>query len=87
MKYLLIYLLIINALGFVLMTADKHRAKNHLWRIPERVLLLTAAAGGSAGCLAGMYTSHHKTRKPKFSLGVPALLALHIALGAWLLIG
>lgn len=85
MKYLLIYLFIINALGFVLMTADKHRAKNHLWRIPERTLLLAAAAGGSVGSLIGMYTAHHKTRKPTFFLGIPGILALQITLAIFLL--
>ena len=36
-----IYLLIVNALGFVLMLADKYKAKNNLWRIPETTLMGT----------------------------------------------
>lgn len=85
MKYLLIYLLTINALGFLLMLADKHRARKNRWRISERTLMAVAALGGSVGSLMGMYTFHHKTRHRKFTLGVPALLALQLALGIFCL--
>lgn len=67
------------------MLADKHRSRKKLWRIPESTLLLTAAIGGSAGCLAGMYTCRHKTRHLRFTLGVPAIALLQIA-AAFLLI-
>lgn len=75
MKYLLIYLLIINALGFLLMRADKARAKKNRWRIPERTLMTVAALGGSLGSLMGMYLFRHKTRHRKFVWGIPLLLA------------
>lgn len=86
MKSLLIgYLLIINAVSFLLMLADKRRAKKHRWRIPESTLLLSAALGGSIGCLLGMYAIRHKTRKPKFYLGVPAILIAQVALAVMIL--
>lgn len=80
------YLLIINAVGFLIMLADKKKAQKHLWRIPERTLMAVALLGGSVGCLAGMKVFHHKTRKPKFSIGIPVILALQLlAIGAaWL---
>lgn len=56
---------------------DKWKAKSGAWRIPERTLLLTALAGGSVGALAGMLLFHHKTRKPKFMIGVPVMFAAH----------
>lgn len=77
-KLILIYLLIVNALGFLLMLVDKRKAQKNLWRIPESTLLLTAAIGGSIGCLAGMYQFRHKTRHLKFTLGVPAILVVQI---------
>lgn len=77
MKLLHIYLLLINAAGFVLMHLDKHRAKNNLWRIPERVLLAVAFFGGSLGSLLGMYSAHHKTKHFKFRLLLPLLLLVH----------
>lgn len=85
-ELLLLYLLIINAAGFLLMLADKHRAKKNCWRIPESTLMLIAALGGSVGSLIGMYTVRHKTRHPKFTVGIPLLLALQIALGVWLMV-
>lgn len=80
MKYLLIYLLLINAAGLVLMLADKIRARNGAWRISELTLMLTAALGGSVGVHIGMYLFRHKTRHPKFTLGVPAILTVQILL-------
>ena len=80
MKLFLLYLLLINAAAFVLMLADKIRARNGAWRISELTLMLTAALGGSVGVHIGMYLFRHKTRHPKFTLGVPAILTVQILL-------
>ena len=80
------YLLIINALSFLLMLADKRKAQKKLWRIPESTLLTAAAFGGSIGMLIGMYTVRHKTKHLKFTLGVPAILIAQVALVMWILI-
>lgn len=89
MKLLLYYLLIINALGFLLMLVDKWKAKKNRWRVRESTLLLIAALGGSVGSLLGMYLFRHKTLHLKFTLGIPLILAgqciaavLVMALGA-----
>ena len=73
------YLLLINAVGFVLMLVDKYKARKKLWRIPEATLMGVAALGGCIGCLLGMYTVRHKTKHPKFTLGIPLILALQTA--------
>jgi uncharacterized membrane protein YsdA (DUF1294 family) len=78
MKLFQIYLLLINALAFLLMLIDKYKAKKNLWRIRESTLLLIAAIGGSIGALAGMYTFRHKTKHLKFTLGIPVILVLQI---------
>lgn len=83
---ILFYFLIINAVGFTLMLTDKLRAKKKLWRIPESTLMTAAVLGGSIGCLIGMYTVRHKTKHLKFTLGIPAILVLQIALAAFLII-
>ena len=80
MKEPIIYLLIINAVSFLLMLIDKRKARKNRYRIPEVVLLGSAALGGSLGGLAGMYTVRHKTRKPLFFIGIPVILALQITL-------
>ena len=86
MKALLcLYLLIINALGLLIMLADKEKAKKHLWRIPESTLLTVAALGGSIGCYAGMRLFHHKTRKPKFYIGIPVIFAVQLLIAAYFL--
>lgn len=84
MKYLIIYLIVINAVGFILMLADKFKAKRNHWRIPEKTLLGVAAIGGSIGSLAGMYLVRHKTKHPRFFIGIPVMLVLQAAMVIWL---
>lgn len=84
MQFLIPYLLIINAAGFLVMLVDKQYARNNLWRIPEATLFAVAVVGGSIGVLIGMYTVRHKTRHLKFTLGVPVILAAQLALAVWL---
>lgn len=85
-RLLIYYLLIINALGFLLMLADKWKAKKNRWRIPEATLMGVAALGGSIGALAGMYLVRHKTQHPKFTLGIPLLLAIQMVIATWILV-
>ncbi|MBQ3000563.1 MAG: DUF1294 domain-containing protein [Oscillospiraceae bacterium] len=84
MDFLFLYLFLINAAGFFLMLADKQRAKNNLWRIPERWLLTVAVFFGSFGILLGMKLARHKTKKPRFSICVPILFALQVILALFL---
>ena len=48
-RLLIYYLLIINALGFLLMLVDKWKAKKNRWRIRESTLMAVAALGGGVG--------------------------------------
>lgn len=80
MRIFSIYLLIVNALGFLLMLIDKRKAIRHRWRIPEKTLFLTAAIGGSVGSIMGMYTFRHKTKHLQFTLGLPAILIVQLIL-------
>lgn len=72
--YLIIYLLIMNALGFLLMRLDKKKARQRAHRIPERVLLGVAIIGGSIGSFIAMHLYHHKTRHRSFKYGIPAIM-------------
>ena len=80
----LIYLIIINALGFFLMLVDKQKAIRGQWRIPEKTLFTVAVIGGSLGCIAGMYTFRHKTKHKTFTLGMPAILIAQLVLAYYL---
>ena len=85
---LTIYLILVNAIAFLLMLIDKQKAKKKKWRIPEATLMGSAAIGGSIGALAGMYTFRHKTKHPKFTICVPVILVLQLILAVaviWLL--
>lgn len=75
-----IYLAIINVVGLIFMLADKIKAMNGAWRIPEATLMGIAAIGGSLGTLIGIYLFRHKTLHPKFTVGVPVLLAIHVVI-------
>ncbi len=79
-KTLIIYLLIINIIGFSVMGIDKKRAIRGAWRISEASLFLTALLGGALGCTLGMQQFRHKTKHWYFAVGFPALAILQIAL-------
>ena len=83
MNYLFLYLTVINLTAFAAMGLDKRRAKKGRWRIRERTLFRLAFLGGSVGSLFGMLCFRHKTKHPRFTWGIPAILALHLLL-AWL---
>lgn len=85
MKYLLIYLLLINLTGFFAMFLDKQKAKKGKWRISEKTLFLFAFLGGSLGTTLGMHTFRHKTKHWYFKFGMPLILILQIA-GAFYLL-
>jgi len=80
-KYLLIYIALINIVGFFEVYRDKEKSKEKQWRIPEARFFVIAAALGGAGVLSGMYTFRHKTKHIKFTFGIPAIII--IQLGLW----
>lgn len=74
------YLLIINAVSFVVYGVDKYKARHQKWRIPEVTLLTLAAIGGAAGALTGMVVFRHKTKHLRFVLLVPLFVLVWAAL-------
>lgn len=71
-KYILIvYLILINLVGFFFYGLDKAKAKRKGGRIPERTLLWVARLGGGAGCWLGMVLFRHKTKHIRFKILVP----------------
>ncbi len=77
-KMILLYILIMNLVGIVMMKLDKSKAEKKAWRIPEKTLLGIAAIGGAVGIWTGMYVFRHKTKTWYFVMGVPISLALNI---------
>ncbi|MBQ5439656.1 MAG: DUF1294 domain-containing protein [Clostridia bacterium] len=79
-KIAAVYIVLINISAFIVYGIDKAKAKQNKWRIPEKVLIIFAILCGSIGAILGMIVFHHKTRKPKFYVGVPIIIVLQIAL-------
>lgn len=77
-KIVMIYLILVNFAGILVMGMDKARAKARAWRISEKTLFGIALLGGSAGTWAGMYIFRHKTKHWYFKFGMPLILVLQI---------
>ena len=77
---LIIYLAVINLIGFMAMWSDKRKAQKNQWRIPEGTLMTICLLGGGIGTISGMYKFRHKTKKLKFTVGMPTILIVEIIL-------
>lgn len=86
LKLLLIYITLVSVITFIVFGIDKLKAKKSWWRIPESTLMVLAVIGGSIGALFGMYVFHHKTLHKKFTIGIPMILILQIAVVAFIFI-
>lgn len=77
---IIIYVVIINIIGFAIMFIDKQKAKNNRWRIKEGTIFIVTLLGGGVGTIAGMHIFRHKTKKPIFIIGLPIILIAEIVL-------
>ena len=78
-KILMIYLGIINVITFLAFAIDKLHAIKGKRRIRIITLLGLAFVGGSAGALLGMYTLRHKTKVNYFTVGIPLIIMVQVA--------
>ena len=78
-KILMIYLGIINVITFLAFAIDKINAVKGKRRIKILTLLGLAFVGGSLGALLGMYTLRHKTKVDYFTVGVPLIIVVQVA--------
>lgn len=77
-KFIIIALLILNIFGFILVSLDKYKAKNKLWRIPERSFFILSILGGSVGVYIGLFLFKHKTRHWYFMTVIPLIILAQI---------
>ncbi len=82
LKILLIYLTVISLISIVICVYDKLISKKNRveLRIPEIVLLLFSALGGSVAMLATMLLIRHKTKHLKFMIGIPLIIIVQVAI-------
>ena len=74
--------ILFNALAYQLFLFDKRQAVEGGWRVPERILLLSALLGGSIGAKIAQRRFRHKTRKQPFRLYLDLIVVLHICAAA-----
>ncbi len=77
-----LWLLVVNILAAALFFIDKRRAMagDNDRRVPEALLLLVAAIGGSAGAIAGQQILRHKTRKRPFANRLLMIAGVHLGI-------
>ena len=79
-KILFGYILVMSIVAFCVCGADKFAAQRQKSRVPEQVLFLLSALGGSVGMYLGMFTFRHKTKHWYFVVGIPAIILVQAAL-------
>ena len=86
MPFFLGYLVGVSIISIVVCIYDKIAAKhNPKHRTREATLLLLSAIGGSVAMYATMQLIRHKTKHPKFMVGIPLIIVAQIAaiIGFW----
>ena len=86
-KLFVIYIGVLSVIAVILCTYDKRISKRNKvsLRIPEATLMWLSALGGAIAMLLCMRLIRHKTKHPKFMVGLPVIIALQVALVAALL--
>lgn len=74
---ILIYFAVVSLVSVIITVYDKKVSKisGHR-RVPEKTLLLWSLVGGSIAMYLTMLTVRHKTKHPKFMVGIPAIIIL-----------
>ena len=80
MKYVALYLGIINLLAVFICVIDKLKARFNHWRIPEKTLFVLSFLGGAAGMYFTMQLIRHKTKHKRFMITLPLVILVQMAL-------
>ena len=80
LKIILGYILVMSVVAFIVCGIDKFAAQHQKRRVPEKVLFLQSALGGSVGMYIGTFTFRHKTKHWYFVIGIPAIILLQAGL-------
>lgn len=83
MLWIIAGLALYNLIVLIIYALDKWKARRGQWRISEATLLTLALLGGAAGGCLGIYWLRHKSRKPRFYVGVPVMLVAQLLLLGW----
>ena len=80
----LIYAVVINLIAVFITIYDKKISKKRgrKRRVPESTLLLFAALSGCIAMYITMRMIHHKTKHPKFMIGIPVIFIAELLCAA-----
>jgi uncharacterized membrane protein YsdA (DUF1294 family) len=84
--FILRYVVVVNAVGFVIFAWDKRQAKEKRWRVAEIELLLVALLGGTPAAFLACRVFRHKTRKPNFMNRLRAVAVLQVVALVWIVV-
>ncbi|KGA97829.1 membrane protein [Alkalihalobacillus alcalophilus ATCC 27647 = CGMCC 1.3604] len=87
MPLLLMYLVMINFIGYTTMAQDKRKAQRKERRIPEKTLFFIAIIGGSFGVFNAMKVYRHKTKHKSFTVGIPLILFVQFFMVIFIFLG
>lgn len=78
----ILYVLVMSFISVIVCIWDKKISKKNRveLRIPEKVLLLLSALGGSVAMFLCMLLIRHKTKHVKFMLGIPLIILVQAAI-------
>ena len=77
-----VYLIVISLIAVIVCIYDKKISKKNRveLRIPEKTLFWLSVLGGSLAMYVCMLTVRHKTKHPRFMVGIPLILILQLVL-------
>lgn len=80
MDNILVYFIIISVIGILMTVYDKSAAITGKRRISEKNLMLVGLLGGAISMFITMNIIRHKTKHPKFMIGLPLEAVLHLGI-------
>jgi uncharacterized membrane protein YsdA (DUF1294 family) len=87
LKWIVVGFVVMNFAAFVVMGADKLKAKRGKRRIPEKWLLVFPFAGGALGFMTAMLLFKHKLSKPAFIWNAVIFAWCYFAVLIWKFLG
>lgn len=82
-EYIIVALVLVNFFAAAVTNWDKKNAQKGMWRVPEAWLMFLGAIGGAFAMLLTMCVIHHKTRYPKFMVGLPLMILAQVLALIW----
>lgn len=82
----LILYTLMSVITFAAYVVDKRRAEQGRWRVRERTLHALELLGGWPGAVVARKAFRHKTRKGSYRVVFGAIVAVHVAAWAWVLL-